>query len=160
MRDRPDCSYIPIKPEVLANFGRGEAAWHKPPAGGGSGSARERPRAADCSAYIGGKMLSFAFFLFLFISFESRLSGARPKHSVPGLLRPLLRQFPMRPRIMARVSVRIPLQIVLMLRFCPPEGACRLHFRHHFSGPESRGVDVRDCLRRHTLLLLARIKYP
>src|SRR5579885_3126529 len=84
MRDRPDCSYIPIKPEVLANFGRAEAAWHKPPAGGGSGSARERPRAADCSAYIGGKMLSFAFFLFLFISFESRLSGARPTHSESG----------------------------------------------------------------------------
>src|SRR5579883_1055844 len=67
MRDRPDCSYIPIKPEVLANFGRAEAAWHKPPAGveaAQQGNGRGLPIAPPTSAGRCFRLRSFYFFLY------------------------------------------------------------------------------------------------
>ncbi len=59
---------------------------------------------------------------------------------------------------MTRVAVRIPLQVVLMLRFGFPERTGRTHFCHHLARPEPGGVDVGNRVARNPLLFVVRVK--
>ncbi len=55
---------------------------------------------------------------------------------------------------MARVSVSIPLEIVLVFGLRFPEIACRQDFRHDSTRPQPQSIDVRNRIECDPLLLL------
>jgi hypothetical protein len=65
-----------------------------------------------------------------------------------------LRQLPVRPWEMAGVTVRIPLEIVLMLRLGFPENAGRRHLGHDFARPKPGGIHVGYRVFPDALLLI------
>src|SRR5580658_334586 len=68
------------------------------------------------------------------------------------------RQFPAGPDEVAGIAVRDPLQIILMLGLGLPEIAGGYQFRHHFSGPEPRRVDIGDRVQGDFSLRVAGIE--
>ena len=75
-----------------------------------------------------------------------------------GELQNLIRKLPSRPHKMARVPVRYPLQVILVLRLRLPKISRRRHLRHHFPRPQPRRLHILDRLFRHLLLLRTHIK--
>src|SRR5689334_7526443 len=69
-----------------------------------------------------------------------------------------VRQLPLRPHEMARVAVRDPLQIVLVLGLGFPERAGLAHLGDHVAQPQARGVDVGNRLLGDVALLVARVE--
>jgi hypothetical protein len=57
---------------------------------------------------------------------------------------------------MARVAVRIALQVVLVLGLGLPERGRLAHLGHHLAGPDAGGVDVGDRLLGDLPLLVGR----
>src|SRR5262245_24431612 len=57
------------------------------------------------------------------------------------------RQFPARPREMARIAVRVALEVVLVLGLGRPEFGGGRDLRHSAAGPQTGGVDIVDCLQ-------------
>ena len=71
------------------------------------------------------------------------------------------RQDPVRPREVARVAVRIALEVVLMLGLGLPERAGRRNLGHDLPGPDARSLDVGDrVLRDAALLVVERSRSP
>src|SRR4029453_4657426 len=68
------------------------------------------------------------------------------------------REDPVRTREVAGVPVRIPLEVVLMLRLCLPERACRCHLGHDRSWPKTRRLDIGDGVLGDPALLLVRVE--
>src|ERR1700733_799932 len=67
-------------------------------------------------------------------------------------------QSPLRPNVMAGISVGETLQIVLVLWFCLPEGTRRSDLGNHLPRPQPRGVYIRDCFICDPSLLIAGIE--
>src|SRR5215218_9050462 len=91
-------------------------------------------------------------------SSSSRRSPRRAPSSLAGGGRRAARQHPIRPREVTCVSVRIPLEVILMLGLGLPERPRRRHLRHDLSGPTARGFDVRDRLLRDVALVLVEVE--
>src|ERR1700740_1404998 len=68
------------------------------------------------------------------------------------------RQLPARPDEVTGISVRVPLEIILMLRLGLPEIADRRQFGHHLAWPQARRFDVGDGVARDLLLLGAGVE--
>src|SRR5262249_14144371 len=65
---------------------------------------------------------------------------------------------PVRPNVVTRVPVRIPLEVVLMLGLRLPERPGGRNLRHDLPGPPSRGLDVGDRLLRNSALLVVEVE--
>ncbi len=65
------------------------------------------------------------------------------------------RKLPVRPNEMASVTIRIVLQIVLMLRLGFPKSTRGRDFSHHFTGPNPRRVDIGDGVTCNSFLFVA-----
>src|SRR5262245_30857588 len=61
---------------------------------------------------------------------------------------------------MARVAAGILLEVVLMLGFGLPEGACWNDFSNNLSGPQAGSIDVRDRVFCSPLLLVGGVEDP
>ena len=85
---------------------------------------------------------------------ETRADARIVRPLSPGDL--AARQRPPRPHEVARVPVRNPFEIVLVLRLRLPEVPGRHHLRHHLARPETRRVDVGDRVERDATLLVGR----
>src|SRR6202048_1482897 len=70
-----------------------------------------------------------------------------------SLLLPV-RQLPVRPDEVTRVSVRIFLQIILMFGLGLPERSGRRHFSDHLARPKAGSIDIGDGVFRDPLLLV------
>src|SRR5262245_49137451 len=68
------------------------------------------------------------------------------------------RQSPVGQDEMAGVTVRISLEVILMLGFGLPELARRNDFGHSLAGPQAGSIDVGDRVFSNPLLLVARVK--
>src|SRR5438876_12415002 len=68
------------------------------------------------------------------------------------------RQHPARTCEVTRVSVRVTLEIVLMLGLGLPERPRRRHLGDHLAGPETRGLDIRDRVPGDATLLVVEIE--
>ena len=100
-----------------------------------------------------------------------RLGGRRHRDRLArradDLVRPLVggcgrapRQNPVRPREVARVALRIPLEVVLMLGLGLPERAGRRDLGHDLPGPDARRLDVGDRVLRDAALLVVDVVDP
>ena len=69
-----------------------------------------------------------------------------------------VRQLPARPREVAGVAVRDPLQVVLVLGLGLPERDGLAELGHDLAGPQARGVDVGDRVLGDLALLVARVE--
>jgi hypothetical protein len=67
-------------------------------------------------------------------------------------------QRPLRPHEVARVAVRIPLEVVLVLGFSFPEWPCAGDLGDDLSRPQSRGLDVGDGFLGDTSLLFVEVE--
>src|SRR5207342_3216979 len=67
-------------------------------------------------------------------------------------------QLPLRPDQVAGVSLRIALQVILVLGFGFPERAGRRDFGDHLARPQARGIDVGDGLLGDALLRFVAIE--
>src|SRR5205085_11682963 len=98
--------------------------------------------------------------------FERARREVRPecgsRHSRVGLLpgdgAGATRQHPARTGEVTRVSVRVTLEIVLMLGLGLPERPRRRHLGDHLAGPETRGLDVGDRVLGDTTLLVVEVE--
>src|SRR5262249_15177648 len=68
------------------------------------------------------------------------------------------RQLPVRPDEVARVTVRVPLEVVLVLRFGLPERTGRRDLGDHLAGPDAGGIDVGDGVFGDLSLLVRRVE--
>ena len=68
-----------------------------------------------------------------------------------------VRQLPVRPRVVARVPIRVVLEVVLVFGLGLPEGAGRADRGHDIAGPDPRGIDIGDRVLGDPALLVARI---
>jgi hypothetical protein len=67
-------------------------------------------------------------------------------------------ELPLRPNEVARVAVRNPLQVVLVLPLSHPERSSGDHLGYQLARPKARRIDVVDRVIRNPLLFFARVK--
>src|SRR5215212_8528151 len=69
-----------------------------------------------------------------------------------------VRELPVGPHEVARVAVRIALQVILVLGLGLPERYGLAHLGHDLPRPQAGGVDVGDRLLRHPALFVRRVE--
>src|SRR5215211_3983862 len=67
-------------------------------------------------------------------------------------------QDPVRPREVAGVTVRVTLEVVLVLGLCFPERPRRRHLGHDLPRPEARSLDIGDRLLGDGALLVVDVE--
>src|SRR3954452_8492743 len=98
------------------------------------------------------------------VSITSDRNSALPRRASGGPARTLQRrhlapgQHPLRPDEVARITLRIALEIILVLGLGFPEIADASDFGHRLAGPYSGGVDVGDRVLGNLLLLVVHIE--
>src|SRR4051794_17866174 len=67
-------------------------------------------------------------------------------------------QLPVRPNVVARVSTRKPLQIILVLRLSFPEWAGLCYLSDYLAGPKTRSLNIGDSFLRNAPLFVVGIE--
>jgi hypothetical protein len=78
--------------------------------------------------------------------------------TLAGLRLRTMRKLPAGPDEVTGIAVRIPLQIILMLRLGLPERTDGRHFRHDLAWPKAGGLDIRYRIFRDALLLVVQVE--